>query len=156
MVYKTKFNELGIDEALKYTEGVINVIHDPLIILYEDLTVALASGSFYQTFEVKPEKTEGHYIYELGNRQWDIPKLRELLEKILPKTTSFDHFEIEHVFPNIGKKIMLLNARRIYLQANNTRLIILTIKDITERKKIEELSQKIKELEGRLKISTGS
>jgi len=87
----------------------------------------------------------------LGNRQWDIPKLRELLEGILPKTTSFDNFEIEHVFPDIGKRIMLLNACRIYLEANRTKLIILTIKDITERKKTDELREKIRELEARLK-----
>lgn len=156
MDYKNKLKELDIEDALKYTEGIINVMHDPLIILYDDLTVALASSSFYQTFQVKPEKTEGRFIYELGNRQWDIAKLRELLEEILPKTTSFDNFEIEHDFPGIGRKIMLLNARRIYLQANSTRLIILTIKDVTERKKIDELGQKIKELEERLKTNTGS
>jgi chemotaxis protein methyltransferase CheR len=125
-------------------------MHDPIIILNEDFTVALASHSFYQTFEVKPDKTEGQFIYDLGNRQWDIPKLRKLLEEILPKTTSFEDYEIEHDFPSIGKRIMLLNARRIYLHANQTRLIIITIKDITDHKKIEELQKKIRELELRL------
>ncbi len=143
--------EFEIQDALEYTESIINTVHDPLIILYEDLKVALASRSFYQTFGVKPGETEGRFVYDLGNRQWDIPKLRQLLEEILPKTTSFDNFEIGHDFPHIGKRIMLLNACRIYMEANRTKLIIITIRDITERKKIEELHEKVRELEVRLK-----
>jgi PAS domain S-box-containing protein len=151
MNYKNKLKGLDIKDALKYTESIINTIHDPLIILYEDFSIALASLSFYQAFQVTPKETVGQFIYDLGNRQWDIPKLRELLEEILPKTTSFDNFEIQHNFPHIGKKIMLLNARRIYLQKNKTKLILITIKDITELKKIEELEEKVKKLERRLK-----
>jgi PAS domain S-box-containing protein len=151
MENKKKMKELEIQDALEYTKGIINTVREPLIILYEDLTVALANRSFYQAFKVKPGETEGKLIYDLGNRQWDIPKLRELLEHILPKTTSFDNFEVEHNFPDIGKRIMLLNACRIYLEANRTKLIILTIEDITERKKIEELSEKIRKLEAQLK-----
>src|ERR1041385_5385712 len=100
MKYK---KELKIQDALEYTEKIINTTYDPIIILYEDLLVALANKSFYQTFEVKPEETEGKFIYALGNGQWDIPELRRLLEEILPKTISFDGFEIEHIFPRIGK-----------------------------------------------------
>jgi len=151
MKNKKKIKELEIQDALEYTKSIINTVRDPLIILQEDLTVVLANRSFYQVFKVKPEETEEQHIYDLGNHQWDIPKLRELLEDILPKTTSFDNFEVEHVFPDIGKKIMLLNACRIYLEANRTKLIILTIEDITERKKIDELHKKIRELETRLK-----
>ena len=151
MEHKKKMKELEIQDALEYTERIINTVHDPLIILYEDLKVALASRSFYQAFEVKPGETEGRFIYDLGNRQWDIPKLRQLLEEILPKTTSFDNFEIEHDFPGIGRRIMLLNACRLYMKANRTRLIVITIKDITEHKKIEELREKIKKLEKQLK-----
>jgi PAS domain-containing protein len=151
MEYKNKMKELEIQDALEYTKSIINTVRAPLIILYEDLSIALANRSFYQVFKVKPGETEGQLIYDLGNRQWDIPKLQELLEDILPKTTSFDNFEMEHVFPDIGKRIMLLNACRIYLEANRTKLIILTIEDITERTKIDELNDKIRELEVRLK-----
>jgi len=151
MEYKNKMKELEIQDALEFTKSIINTVREPLIILYEDLSIALANRSFYQAFKVKPEETEGKLIYDLGNRQWDIPKLRELLEDILPKTTSFDNFEVEHDFPDIGKRIMLLNACRIYLEANRTKLIVLTIEDITERKKIEELCEKIRELEAQLK-----
>jgi len=142
--------DLEIQDALEYTKSIINTVRDPLIILYDDLSVALANRSFYQAFKVKPGETEGKLIYDLGNRQWDIPKLRELLEDILPKTTSFDNLEVEHDFPDIGKRIMLLNACRIYLEANRTKLIILAIEDITERKKIEELRERIGELEAQL------
>jgi len=148
---KNKMKDLEIQDALEYTKSIINTVPEPLIILYEDLRVALANRYFYQAFNVKPGETEGQRIYDLGNHQWDIPKLRELLENVLPKTKSFDGFEVEHDFPDIGKRIMLLNACRIYLEANRTKLIILTIEDITERKKIEELREKIKELEARLK-----
>ncbi|MBN1871451.1 MAG: PAS domain-containing protein [Candidatus Omnitrophica bacterium] len=151
MKYKGRMKELKIHDTLKYTKNIIDTVREPLIILYEDLTVALANRSFYHTFKVKPGKTEGQFIYDLGNRQWDIPKLRELLEDILPKTTSFDDFKVEHDFPDIGKRTMLLNACRIYLEANRTKLIILTIENITEHKKIEELHEKIRELEARLK-----
>ncbi|MBP9855579.1 MAG: PAS domain-containing protein [Candidatus Omnitrophica bacterium] len=151
MESKKKLKELDIEDALKYTESIINTMHDPLIILYEDLKVALASRSFYQAFGVKSKETEGKFIYDLGNRQWDIPKLRQLLEEILPKTTSFNNFEIEHDFPHIGTRVMLLNACRIYMEANRTKLIVITIKDITERKKIDDLNAKIIELEERLK-----
>jgi len=151
MEYKDKMNNLEIQDALKYTENIMNTVRDPVIILYEDLRVALANSSFYQAFKVEPEKTVGERIYNLGNHQWDIPKLRELLEDILPKTTSFDNFEVEHDFPDIGKRIMVLNACRIYLESNSTKLIILTIEDVTERKEIDELRKKIKALETRLK-----
>lgn len=137
--YKERLKELGMEGDLKYTESIVNTTHDPFLILYEDFTVALASLSFYKTFKVKPRETEGQLIYNLGNRQWDIPKLRQLLEEILPKTSNFDNFEIEHDFLHIGTRIMLLNARRIYLPANHTKLIVITIKDVTERKKREEL-----------------
>jgi PAS domain S-box-containing protein len=153
MEYKNKMKKLEIQDALEYTKSIINTVREPLIILYEDLSVALANHSFCQTFKVKLEETEGQHIYDLGNRQWDIPKLRELLEHILPKTTSFDNFEVEHDFPDIGKRIMLLNACRIYLEANRTKLIILTIEDITERKKIEELLKKVRELETSLRTA---
>ena len=155
MEYKEKVKEkmkgLNIQDALEYAAHIINTVHELLIMLDENLKVALVSRSFCQVFQVTPEETEGRFIYDLGNRQWDIPKLRQLLEDILPKTTSFDGFEVEHEFPNIGKRIMLLNARRIYLEANRKKLILLAVEDITERKKIEKLESRIKDLEAQLK-----
>ena len=153
MENKNEIRGLEIQDALEYTEHIINAVHDPLIILFEDLRVALASRSFYQAFKVTSKETEGNFIYALGNHQWDIPKLRHLLEDILPKNNSFDNFEIAHDFPDIGRRTMLLNACRFYMEANRTKLIIITFKDITEHKKADELRKKIAELESQLRES---
>ena len=112
---------------------ILGSIREPLVVLDSDLKVAKANQSFYRTFNVKPEHTEGVLIYDLGNRQWDIPKLKELLEEILPQNKSFNDFEVEHNFETIGPKIMHLNARRIYDEANQTQLILLAIEDVTDR-----------------------
>lgn len=137
-IERRKQLEREIQDALEYANSIINTIRDPLIILDTDLKIISASRSFYQTFRVKPEDTEKQYIYDLGGRQWDIPKLRELLEDILPNTTSFDNFEVEHNFPGIGKRKMLLNARKVYRKADQTQLILLAIEDTTEREESEE------------------
>ncbi len=106
------------------------------------------SRSFYEVFKVKPEETVGQLIYDLGNKQWDIPKLRELLETILPQKTTFDNYEVEHDFATIGRRIMLLNARQIQRASGKERIILLAIEDITERKEIENgLEKTRKELE---------
>jgi len=125
-------------DALEFANGVINTVREPLIVLNADLKVISASRFFYQIFKVKPEDTEKQHIYDLGNRQWDIPKLRELLENILPNATSFDNFEVEHNFPGVGTRIMLLNAREIYQKVNRTKLILLAMEDITHRKEMEK------------------
>ena len=127
------------DEASDFAESVINTVHEPLISLDKDLRVVTVSRSFYEFFKVKPEDTVGQLIYDLGNKQWDIPKLRELLETILPQKTSFDNYEVEHVFATIGKRIMLLNARQIQQASGKERIILLAIEDITELKKTEEI-----------------
>ena len=128
---------------LETHNNILGSIHEPLILLDSGLKVVTANPSFYRTFNVKPAKTEGALIYGLGNRQWDIPELRKLLEDILPQNTSFHDFEVEHDFETIGHKIMHLNARRIYDQGNQTQLILLAIEDVTEReyykKHLEEI-----------------
>ena len=125
------------DEAHEFAESVINTVREPLISLDQDLRVVTVSRSFYEFFKVKPEETVGQLIYDLGNKQWDIPKLRELLETILPEKTSFDNYEVEHDFATIGRRVMLLNARQIEQAMGKERIILLAIEDITERKEIE-------------------
>ncbi len=132
----TKISE---DEAREYAESIINTVREPLIALDQDLRVVTASRSFYEVFKVKPEETVGQLIYDLGNKQWDIPKLRELLETILPQKTTFDNYEVEHDFATIGRRIMLLNARQIKRALGKERIILLAIEDITERKRLEDL-----------------
>jgi hypothetical protein len=100
--------------------------------------VISASRSFFQNFGVLPQKTKGRYLYDLGNRQWDIPRLRELLEMILPEDSSFENFEMEHDFPIIGPRKMLLNARRIAGKTGETQLIPLAIEDVTHRLSAEQ------------------
>jgi PAS domain S-box-containing protein len=132
----------------EYSESIINTVREPLIALDQDLRVVTASRSFYEFFKVKPEDTVGQLIYDLGNRQWDIPKLRELLEDILPKKVAFDNYEVEHNFTGVGKRIMLLNARQIQRALGKEKIILLAIEDITERKEIEAgLEKTRKELE---------
>jgi chemotaxis protein methyltransferase CheR len=128
---------------LETLDSILDSIREPLVVLDSDLIVVKANQSFYRTFNVSPERTEGVLIYELGNRQWDIPKLRELLEEILPKNTHFNDFEVEHHFEVVGQKIMHLNARRIYSQENQTQLMLLAIEDVTDqeyyRRNLEEM-----------------
>ncbi|MDT8335890.1 MAG: PAS domain-containing protein, partial [Desulfurivibrionaceae bacterium] len=125
------------DDAHEYAENLINTVREPLISLDQDLRVVTVSRSFYDFFKVKPEDTVGQLIYDLGNKQWDIPKLRELLETILPQKTSFDNYEVEHDFATIGRRTMLLNARQIERVWGKKRIILLAIEDITKRKVIE-------------------
>jgi len=132
----------------EYSESIINTVREPLIALDQDLRVVSVSRSFYEVFKVNPEETVGQLIYDLGNKQWDIPKLRELLETILPQRATFDNYEVEHDFATIGRRIMLLNARQIQRVLGKERIILLAIEDITERREIEiGLEKARKELE---------
>jgi two-component system CheB/CheR fusion protein len=130
----------GLKEAKNYAENIIRTIRESLIVLSPELKVISANRAFYETFNVSSEQTEGRLIYELGNGQWNIPRLREVLENILVKDSSFQDFEVEHDFPSIGRKIMSLKARIIEnKEKNGTQLILLAIQDITQRKEAEEV-----------------
>ena len=113
-------------------------MREPLVVLDSDLRVKGASRSFYRTFCVTREETEGRLIYELGDRQWDIPALRRLLEEILPEGTAFDGFEVEHEFPRVGRRVILLNARQVVTEERSATMILLAIEDITDRRRLEE------------------
>ncbi|MFC1839852.1 sigma-54 interaction domain-containing protein [Thermodesulfobacteriota bacterium] len=133
---KVKAQEYGkstLQVFLDIFDNILGSVREPLVVLDSDLKVLKANDSFYRTFKVAQEETEGVLIYDLGNRQWDIPRLRELLEDILPQNSKFHDFEVEHNFDTIGHKIMHLNARRIYREFNGARLILLAIEDVTER-----------------------
>lgn len=141
--------ERAVQEVREYAESIVDTVRELLVVLDADLRVISASRSFYQAFQVIPEETKGQLLYDLGNRQWDIPKLRELLEQILPKNSVFDDLEVEHYFETIGRRTMILNARRLYREANQPGLILLAIEDTTERKRAEEKLRKHREhLEG--------
>jgi len=152
---RTKISE---DEAREYAESMINTVREPLIVLDQDLRVVSVSRSFYEFFRVKPEETVGQLIYDLGNKQWDIPKLRELLETILPHQATFDNYEVKHDFTTIGKHILLLNARQIHRVLGKERIILLAIEDITERRNVEygleKAHEELNELATELKRTT--
>jgi len=109
--------KISEEAAREYAESIINTVREPLIVLDHNLRVVTVSRSFYEFFKVNPEETEGQLIYDLGNRQWDIPKLRELLEDILPQKTTFDNCEVEHDFATIGKRIVERHGGRIWFES---------------------------------------
>lgn len=123
--------------ALDYAEAIIKTVRGPLLILDGNFRVRSANESFYKFFKVTPQETENMSLFELGNKQWEIPKLRKLLEKILPTNIITTDYEVEHVFESIGQKTMLLNARTLVQGPNKTPLILIAIEDITDRKDIE-------------------
>jgi PAS domain S-box-containing protein len=131
--------ETGLRDALAYAQSIVDTVREPMLVLDGKLCVATASRAFHHTFGVSPEDTEGQFIYHLGNRQWDIPALRTVLEEVLPQQQSFRDFEVVHDFPSLGRRVMLLNGRELWREGNRAeRMILLAIEDITERKRIEE------------------
>ena len=134
--------EAEIQDAREYAENIVETVREPLVVLNSDLKILTANHSFYDTFKVTPEETIGNFIYDLGNRQWDIPKLRVLFEKILPHDTVFNSYEVEHDFLDIGRKIILLNARQIFRENIGSHIILLAMEDITERKQLGDELQK--------------
>jgi PAS domain S-box-containing protein len=135
-------------------ETVMRAARDPLIVLRADLRVHTANDAFYKTFKVTPEVTEGRLIYDLGNRQWDIPRLRRLLEEIIPHDNLFNEYEVAHEFQTIGQRTMLLNARRLDNHEGGPERILLGIEDVTER--LEALAamreaEALRESEGRFR-----
>ena len=109
-----KLLETEIQDAREYAENIVETVRKPLVVLDSDLKILTANQSFYDIFKVKPEETIGNFIYDIGNRQWDIPKLRVLFEDILPNDTVFNGYEVDHDFQGIGRKVILLNARQIF------------------------------------------
>jgi two-component system, chemotaxis family, CheB/CheR fusion protein len=123
-----------LEDALQFAQSIVDTTREGLVILDENLRVVSANRSFYRIFVLKSEDTLGNFLYELGDRQWDIPKLRQLLEKILPEKAKMDNFKLENEFEGIGKRKLILNARRLESEIDSTR-ILLAIEDITERKR---------------------
>jgi len=116
---------------------VVETIQEGLVVLEPDLTVRFANRSFCQTFAVTREETIGRKLYELGNGQWDIPKLRTALKTIISGRGTIEAFEVDQFLPSIGRRIMLLNARKIYRPGNKIQQILLAIEDVTERVRLE-------------------
>lgn len=135
-------SQINADELWKvawtYIQTVVDTLREPFLILDENLQIISANRTFYAFFQVTKEETENKRVYDLGNGQWSAPKLRILLEDILPKNTHFDDFKVEHDFPRIGHRIMVLNARRIYTAGQEKPIMLLAMEDITRQKQLED------------------
>jgi chemotaxis protein methyltransferase CheR len=129
---RSKSRTVGYRKQL--AQSIVDTVREPLIALDSELRVVAASLSFYTTFQVNPRETEGRLIYELGDGEWNIPTLRALLEKILPDHGVMDGYEVQHEFPQLGSRIMLLNAREISYSEDADPGILLAIEDVTERR----------------------
>jgi PAS domain S-box-containing protein len=121
-----------------YAQSIFETVRESLVVLDAELRVKLVNHSFYQTFQVSPAETYDRVFFELGDGQWQIPALHTLLMTVLLDNTPFENFEVEHEFQHIGHKVMLINARQIFQDNNQSGLILLAIEDITERKQTEE------------------
>jgi PAS domain-containing protein len=137
----------GIEDAYAFAQATVDTVREPLLVLDYDLRVISASRSFYQKFKVNRDDTQGKPLYALGDGQWDIPKLHLLLEKIVPEHGVMEDYEVEHYFPGIGHRTMLLNARQVFYEGNSHTTLLLGIEDVTderasEREKDELLWQK--------------
>jgi PAS domain S-box-containing protein len=121
-------------DPLAYAESIIATLREPFVVLDRNLRVRKANAAFYWDFHVSKEETEGQFVYELGNGQWDIPQLRSLLSQVLTNVNAVEDFEVEHSFPEIGRRNMLLNARRFPPQSKTPNLILLAIEDDTDHR----------------------
>jgi two-component sensor histidine kinase len=148
-VQQTGFREqfTAFADAWALAQGIVDTVREPVLVLDKELRVIAASRSFYSAFRVRPEDTQGRLLYALGDGQWDIPKLRVLLEKIIPERGVMEGYEVEHEFPGIGQRTMCLNARQVFSEEGANTTILLGMEDITarrilEREKDELLKQK--------------
>jgi chemotaxis protein methyltransferase CheR len=129
--FRKQFTTLA--DACALAQSIVDTVREPILVLDNELRVIAASRSFYSAFKVSPEDTQGRLLYTLGDEQWDIPKLRVLLEKIIPEHGVMENYEVEHEFPHIGHRTMSLNARQVFYEGGARATILLGIEDITER-----------------------
>lgn len=129
--------ERELDRQRRMAQGIVDTVREPLLVLDGQLTVIAASRSFYSTFKVSERDTIGFPLSRLGNGQWNIPVLTELLQRIIPDNTTMEDFEVRHDFPVLGHRTILLNARKIYRDGNNTRSFLLAMEDVTDRRRAE-------------------
>ena len=126
-----------LQTALAYADNIIATLREPFVVLDKTLRVRTANAAFYRDFHVSREETEGRFVYDLGNGQWDIPQLRTLLAEVLSSRHPVEDFEVDHAFPDLGQRNMLLNARRFPPESDDPTLVLLAIEDITDRRRAE-------------------
>jgi chemotaxis protein methyltransferase CheR len=138
-MHSTAFREQFTDvaDACALAQGIVDTVREPILVLDKELRVVAASRSFYSSFKTSPESTQGRHLYALGDGQWDIPKLRELLEKIIPQHGVMEGYEVEHEFPDLGHRRIRLNARQVFYEHGADATILLSMEDVTERRALE-------------------
>ncbi len=129
---ETKRIAKELTDSQNVTEGIVNTIREPLLVLDKNLKVVIANPAFYRTFQVTAQQTIGSLLFDLGNRQWNIPELKKLLEEIIPSQTTIEGFRVEHDFLTIGSRVMLLNARQLPKDEGQEKLILLAFQDVTQ------------------------
>src|SRR3954449_3148720 len=133
------------EDACLLAKAIVDTVREPLLVLDRDLRIIAASRSFYLTFEMTRQVTQGRKIFDLDEGVWKIPELRLLLEKIVPEHGVMEGFEVERDFPRIGRRAMLLNARKVFYEGNGHTTILLGFEDATERRRTERALQRLLE-----------
>jgi PAS domain S-box-containing protein len=132
-----------LQKSKEFTEDIIDTVREPLAVLAKDLKVLYVNPSFLKNFKVNRWEVEGKPLYGLGNEQWNIPKLRAALEEVISKNAPLFDFEVEHDFPGLGTKTMLLNAQHIIDGHSDEPMMLLAIEDVTERKRVEAVRARL-------------
>jgi two-component sensor histidine kinase len=133
----------AVTDACAIAQAIVDTVREPIVVLDKELRVIAASRSFYSTFKVSPEDTQGRLLYALGDGQWDIPKLRVLLEKIIPEQGVMEDYEVVHEFPVLGHRTMCLNARQVFYEGGAGTTILLGMEDVTERRILEREKEEL-------------
>ena len=124
--------------ATDYAMSIVDTVREPLVVLDAKLRLKSASKAFFDKFAVSAEETLSKSLHDLGDRQWDIPDPRKLLAEVLPESKKIEDYEVEHEFPNLGRRTMLLNGRSVEQRDGKEPLLLHAIEDVTERKRAEE------------------
>jgi two-component system CheB/CheR fusion protein len=125
---------IDINDVKQLSTAIVETIAEPLLVMDANLRVITANPAFYEKFQVSRAETEERPLFELGNGQWDIPQLRELLERVLPEKKTVENFKVAHEFPSIGRKTMLLNARQLHQDQTGSQKVLLAVEDVSQTK----------------------
>ncbi|HSF08433.1 MAG TPA: PAS domain-containing protein, partial [Nitrospirales bacterium] len=131
---KVKKAEILARQAQEFAESIIQTVRQPLIVLDGQLRVVTANQVFFETFHLSPAEVEHRHFYEVGECEWDVPALRRLLEEILPQNSTFQDFLVDHTFARVGRRVFALNGRRLEQETGDSRLILLVMEDVTQKK----------------------
>jgi chemotaxis protein methyltransferase CheR len=133
----------AIENGITLAHAIFDTVRDPLLVLDQDLRIVAASRSFYQTFQLVRQDVRGHLLYEIDGGQWNIPELRGLLEAIVKDDATVEGYEVDREFPRVGRRIMLLNARKVFYEEGTHNTTLLAFEDITHRRAIEQQVQEL-------------